>query len=98
MNASLRLDTVAEFLEEVELPLDSCPYVPILLAQQCDALKEDGLEYLDLGAGLEIMYGTLSGPDALGVFFDLDDESLLVLFGTEEDPHSIRHVIDELQW
>ena len=93
-----RLEAIRDYLEDEDIPLEQRMYVPIVAVGVLEALRDDGLDLLELGGELILTYDSLEDLEALAAFFDQDEETLIELFGTPENPTTVEHVISELQW
>lgn len=92
-----RLMSVLDYLEEEDIPLGAEMYVPIVVAGVLTGLQEDGLDIIERGGELILTYDLLEGLDALVAFFEQDEDTIIELFGTPDNPTTVEHVISELQ-
>jgi hypothetical protein len=97
MKPTERLEAVREYLESEDIPLQQRIYVPLALAGICKEFQDDGLFLEELGGRLVLVYESMENEEALTAFFEIDEEALVELFGTEHEPTTIEHVISELQ-
>lgn len=67
------------------------------MAAVCDEFREDGLYMTEIGGEVVMIFESMENEEALAAFFEIDEDTVVALFGTMEDPQTVEHVLSELQ-